>query len=204
MLFHYVKKRKRQAIHIAINILMLPLLLYIFHYVFKDEPNFEPIYAVIEKFIFIIMIFLSGMFIWFLKSKEQFEIYVTNNEFYSYHPVFKEWCFSVNPKDILEIEHQLSVGAGSMTYINVHLSDGQKRQICQNYSFSRQDLYSALQRVNQNIKLPDDANVFKHKLSRAEDEYISSRFPITTKIIKFVFKMRPNKTDSSDDSNRRG
>ncbi|QEY58045.1 hypothetical protein FXF61_02095 [Pseudomonas sp. C27(2019)] len=202
MLFHYVKTRKRQAIHLAINILILPLLLYMFHYTLKDEPNFEQIYVIVEKVTIVIVILLVGLLIWFLKSKEQFEIYVTDNKLYSYHPVFKEWCFSVNPKDIVEIEHQLSMGAGSMTNINVHLNNGQKHQVCQNYSFSREELYSALQRANPKIKLPDDANLFKHKLSRAEDEYISTRFPVATKIIKSVFKIRPNKTNRSDDNNQ--
>lgn len=91
-----------------------------------------------------------------------------------------------------------------MTNINVHLSDGQKLQICQNYSFSRKDLYAALQRINPNIELPDKANVFKHELSREEDEYVSTRFPITTKIIKTVLKVLPKKTNSPNDKNRRG
>lgn len=128
----------------------------------KDEPNFEQTYAIAEKIVIAITVALTCILIWFLKSKEKFEIYVTENEFYSYHPVFKEWCFSVNPKDIKTIEHNLRIGSEFMTNINVQLNSGQKLQICQNYSFSRKDLYSALQKVNPNISFPDNANIFKH------------------------------------------
>lgn len=194
MIFHFSKTRKRQAIKVAINILILPLLLYIFYEIGKDKPNFEEIYAIVEKMTFAIAFVLIGILIWFLKSKEKFEIYVTKNEFYSYHPIFGEWCFSVHPKDIVAIEHHLHVGAGRrMTNINVHLSNGKKLQICPNYSFSRKSLYSALLRINPNIHLPDNPNVFDHKPTKETDKYVSSRFPLTTKIIKSILRIIPNK-----------
>lgn len=193
MLFHYVKTRKRQAKTIAINILILPLLLYVLHEVANNEPNFAQVYAVAKIITVVGVVVLAGMWIWLLKSKEKFELYVTENEFYSHHPVFKEWCFSVNPKEIVAVQHHLGIGAGAMTNINVHLKDGQKLQICQNYSFSREDLYSALKKANPMIQLPENPNLFKHESSEAMEEYAAKRFPVTSKIVKSVLKTTPNK-----------
>lgn len=141
-----------------------------------------------EMVVMAISVILICLLIWFLKSKQKFEIYVTDDEFYSYHPLFKEWCFSVNPKDIKAIEHDLRIGSDLMTNINVHLNSGQKLQVCQNYAFSRHDLYCALQQANPAIKLPDNANVFKQRPNKKTDAYVSYRFPITAKIIKFFLK----------------
>lgn len=190
MLFHYKKTRKRQAITIAINILILPLFLYFFRYAMEGEPNFEEVVATANNIVIVISVVLICLLIWFLKSKEKFEMYVTENEFYSYHPVFSEWCFSVNPKDIKAVEHHLSIGSGLMTNINVHLNSGQKIQVCQNYSFSRDDLYFALKKANPNIDMPDNANIFKHKPNKETDAYFSTRFPITTKIIKSLLTVK--------------
>lgn len=162
MLFHYEKTRKRQAVSVGINILLLPLLLYAFQFVAKDEANFEQMFAIAELAVLAVAVVLAAVFVWLLTSKEKFEIYVTENEFYSAHPTFKEWCFSVNPKDIKSIDHKLNIDSTAMTNINVHLNNGRKLQICQNYSFSRKDLYAALISANPKIKLPDNANVFKH------------------------------------------
>lgn len=193
MLFHYAKTRKRQAINVALNMLLLPLILYLFHHLVKDEPNYEELYAAAEIIACSIAMILTGILIWFLKSKEKFELYVTENEFYSYHPVFKEWCFSVNPNDIAAIEHHLGIGSGSMTNINARLKNGRELQICQNYPFSRKELYSALQKINPDIHLPDHANLFTHKPGKEADEYVSTRFPVTTRIIKAVLSMMPGK-----------
>ena len=198
MLFHYTKTRKRQAIKVAVNILIIPVLLYMFQKAGKDQPNFEDVYAVAEKAAIALAVVLTGILIWFLKSKERFELYVTENEFYSYHPVFKEWCFNVNPKEIASIEHNLNVGAGRMTNINVHLKDGRKCQISQNYAFSRKDLYAALQKINPDIDLPDNANTFRHEPTKETDEYLSNRFPVTTKIIKTVLNIFPNRNNPSN------
>ena len=199
MLFHYAKTRRRQALKVGVNILLIPILLFAFHYFFKDKANFSEIYDIAVKAGVAAMVVLSGIFLWFLKSKEKFEIYVTGNEFYSHHPMFKEWCFSVDPKDIVEIEHHLRVDSSAMTNINVYLKDGTKVQICQNYPFSRKKLYAALEKVNPEIQFPDDPNVFTHRKSEAMDEYVSNRFPITTKVVKSALKVMPGqKVESAD------
>ena len=199
MLFHYAKTRRRQALKVASNILLIPILLFAFHYFFKDKANFPEIYDIAVKAGVAVMAVLAGIFLWFLKSKEKFEIYVTNNEFYSHHPLFKEWCFNVDPKDIVEIEHHLRVDSSAMTNINVHLKDGTQVQICQNYPFSRKELYSALEQANPQIHFPDNPNVFKHRKTEAMDEYVADRFPVTTKTVKAVLNVMPgHKTEPND------
>ena len=74
MLFHYKKTRKRQAIAIAINILILPLFLYFFRYAMEGEPNFEEVVATANNIVIVISVVLICLLIWFLKSKEKFEI----------------------------------------------------------------------------------------------------------------------------------
>ncbi|MDP4547224.1 hypothetical protein [Marinobacter sp. MDS2] len=197
MLFHYAKTRRRQALKIAFNILLIPVLLFAFHHFFQDKANFSEIYDIAVKAGMAVMVVLTGIFLWFLKSKEKFEIYVTANEFYSYHPIFKEWCFSVNPKDIVEIEHHLRIDTSAMTNINVYLKDGTKVQICQNYPFSRKKLYSALEQANAEIQFPDNPNVFKHRKTEAMDQYVSNRFPLTTKVVKSALKVMPGQNVES-------
>lgn len=166
MIFYYARSQKRQAITLAINILLIPVLLYAFQYFLREAPNFEQIYGVVKIGAFIVALILVAILVWLLKKKDRFEIYVTDNEFYSHHPVFDEWCFSVNPKDITAVEHNLDVSQNAMTNINVCLKTGERVQITQNYSFSRKELYDALKKANPDIKLPENANLFNHKLKR--------------------------------------
>ncbi|UZE94817.1 hypothetical protein [Alkalimarinus alittae] len=166
MIFYYAKTQTRQAITLAVNILLIPVLLYAFRYFLHSEPNFEQLYAVVKIGAFVVAAVMVVILLWLLKKNDRFEIYVTDSEFYSHHPVFKEWCFSVNPKDIVAIEHNLEVSQSAMTNINVCLKNGERVQITQNYNFSRKDLYDALKQANPDIKLPENANLFNHKLNR--------------------------------------
>ena len=169
-LYHYKRTRRQQAIKIALNILILPLLLYIFEYIAKDTSNFKEMYLLAEKIALSISVILIVIFIWFLRSKEKFEIYVTESEFYSYHPLFKEWCFSVSPKDIKSIKNNSGYTSGHIfTNIHMYLHSGVIYQICQNYSFSRKKLYGALKSVNPNIELPENFYVFKNQSSKDMD-----------------------------------
>ncbi len=193
MLFHFAKTRKRQAKTIAINILMIPLILFVFQKVGGDQPNFDAIFEVVLIIAVLVSLTLTGLLIWFLKRKDKFEIYVKENEFYSHHPSFAEWCFSISPKDIVKIEHRIHIGVDRMTNINVHLLNGNVVQICQNHPFSRKDLYSALKKANPEIELPDNANGFKHEPSKETDEFAVNSFPITTKIIKLFLRIASRK-----------
>jgi len=192
MLFHYKRTRKRQALTVAINIIFLPILLYIFEQIAKDQGNFEEIYAIAVKIISAIGIVLVGVMIWFLRSKEKFEIYVTEDKFHSYHPLFREWCFTVNPKDINKIKHSYSLGS-EMTSIDMIMNNGDRFQICKNHGYSRKGLYEALRRANPEIELPENINRFKSEPSKEMDEHVSHRFSIMTKVFKWILKIKPNK-----------
>ena len=187
MLFHYTRTGKRQALSLAINILLLHVLLYVFSIIAKDQSNFEKIYVIAEQIMFAIGIVLAGVMLWFLMSKQKFELYVTEDEFYSMHPIFKEWCFTVNPKDIKSIKHRYSVSS-EMTSIDMIMNNGDKFQICKNYGYSRKHLYEALKKANPLIELPENANIFKSELSPEMDELITRRFPVMTKFFKWLFR----------------
>ncbi|MFV8570202.1 hypothetical protein ACNQ6O_03235 [Marinobacter sp. SBS5] len=182
--------------------MLIPILLFAFHYFLKDKANFSDVYEIAVKVGVAAMVVLFGIFLWFMKSKEKFEIYVTENEFHSHHPMFKDWCFSVHPKDIVEIEHHLRVDSTAMTNINVHLKDGTRVQICQNYPFSRKKLYSALGQVNPDIRFPDNPNVFKHTPNEAVEKYAEDRFPVTTKVVKAALKITPTRKAPRHDGGR--
>ena len=117
-------------------------------------------YAIAEKIMLVIGVLLFGVMFWFLRSKKRFEIYVTENEFYSSHPIFKEWCYTVNPKDIKKIEHNNSPSHG-ITSIDVTMSNGDRFQICKNYGYSRKKLYEALKKANPLIEFPANINRFR-------------------------------------------
>ncbi|GAA5136040.1 hypothetical protein [Thalassotalea piscium] len=159
MLFHYERTRKKQAYTLAINIALLPVYLYILSITAKEHNDFEALFAIAEKSALGIGILLTAAMVWFLRSKDKFEIYVTHQEFYSMHPIFKEWCFSVNPKEIKCIKNHYGSGS-KMTRIDLVMHNGDTFQICPNYDFSRKKLYQALQTANPLIELPANANLF--------------------------------------------
>ena len=192
MLFHYKRTRRQQALTILINILMLPLLLYAFEYVAKEESNFEEMYTIAKYIAFGIAAILTIVLLCFLKSKNKFELYVTNNEFYCHHPTFNEWCFNINPNNINAIEHNASRSSDTtMTSIDIILKDGTSQQLCKNYAYSRKNLYAALHKANPDIAFPDNIYLFKQEKSKEMDEYVSKRFPLLTKIIKTVLRRTP-------------
>ena len=189
MLFYYKRTRRKQALTLAINILLLPVLFYIFSLIVKDKSDFEEIYAIAEKIFIAVGVVLFSVMLWFLRSKEKFELYVTEDEFHSEHPIFKEWCYTVNPKDIKKIAHNMSVGSG-MTSIDVTMNNGDRHQICQNYSYSRKNLYEALKIANPLIELPENINRFKSEPGKELDVYVSNRFPIMTKFFKWILRKK--------------
>ncbi|WP_298448581.1 hypothetical protein [uncultured Marinobacter sp.] len=166
MLFHYKKSQIRQAVSVALNMLAIPVILYLFQHFFKDQLDFEKIYDVVKKGAIAVAVVLAVILAWLLKRRDKFEIYVTEKEFYSHHPIFEEWCFRISPLDIVAIEHKLNIGSGYMTNINVQMKNGEVHQLCMNYPYSRKNLYGALKQVNPKIQLPSNANTFNHQRKR--------------------------------------
>lgn len=162
MLFHYKKTRKQQAFTIGVYIVLMPMLFYLFTFVGKDKANFDEIYAIVGKLALAVGLMLLAIMLWFLRSKELFELYVTQDEFYSHHPLFKVWSFSVNPKDISRISHNYYSGSRT-TKVDMLMNDGTHLQLCNNYGYSKKALYEALRIANPAIALPDNTSVFKSR-----------------------------------------
>lgn len=160
MVFHYTRSRKRQALTLAFNILLLPILLYILTVVAKDQAGFESFYATAKVGAIVIGVVLFSVMLWFFMSNDKFEIYVTRDEFHSLHPNFEAWCFTVNPKDIKSIRNHYGSGS-KMTRIDMLMKDGTKYEICPNYNYSKAKLFKALKQVNSSIEVPDNAHIFK-------------------------------------------
>ncbi|MFQ3230053.1 hypothetical protein [Reinekea sp.] len=160
MLFHYTRSRKRQAATLAFNILLIPILLYVLTVVAKDQAGFYEVYATVKFGAFAIGLVLFTVMLWFLLSKDKFEIYVTRDEFHSLHPSMEEWCFTVSPQDIESINNHYSSGS-QMTRIDMLMKDGNRYQICPNYNYSKTKLFSALKQANPSIEIPENAHTFK-------------------------------------------
>jgi hypothetical protein len=167
-------------------------MLYIFLLLAKGHSDFEQIDTIAKLIVLVIEIILIGVMVWFLKSKQKFELYVTENEFHSEHPVFEEWCFTVNPKDIKQIKHHLNIGSGTSS-INMIMNNGDVHYICDNYAYSRKKLYEALKKANPSIEFPENISVFKYKRSKEMDDYVTRQFPIMTRFFKWLLRIKPEK-----------
>ena len=99
---------------------------------------------------------------WLLTHPAKFYIKLTNSELSSFHPTFKEWTFSVNPQDIIEIEHSTDIGANA-SLISVKMNNGSSVLLSPNYPYKRSELYNALRLVNPNIKTPKNTWSFPYK-----------------------------------------
>jgi len=191
MLFYYKRTRKRQALTLAMNILILPVLLYMFSLITKDQKNYEELYAYAELILLAIGVVLFGLLLWFLRSGKKFELYVTEDEFHSAHPLFKEWCFTVNPRDIKKIEHIANFYTGTVyTTIYMTMNNGELYQICKNYNYSRKNLYDSLKKANPLIEFPENIGSFKQVNSKEKVAYVEKQFPIMTKLFKWILRKK--------------
>lgn len=104
--FYYEKSRKQQAKVRAFNMLLLPLILWlILILISKNEPFYNEFLFYIKYIVVGSELVLLSLAAWLLTHPARFYIKFTNSEFSSFHPTFKEWTFTVNPQEIIEIEH---------------------------------------------------------------------------------------------------
>ncbi|WP_428239961.1 hypothetical protein [Gynuella sp.] len=162
MLFHYQKTRRRKALTIAIILLLMPVFIWSFGYLAENQSQFLEMYLVTKHVLEAIALILLGGFVWLMISPAKFEIYVTDSEFYCHHPLFREWCFSVHPREINRIEHNLGYGDEPTATIVMVLNNNQRYQVCMTYGYSRKQLYEALKSANPHIRLPENINLFSH------------------------------------------
>ena len=161
--FYYERTRKQQARVLAFNMFFLPFIMWLF---LQLIPESEPVYVdflmCVKYIVAVGEITLFSFLAWFITHPAKFYIKLTNSEFCSFHPNFKEWCFSVNPQEILEIAHSTD-SEGMSNRISIKMNDGASFLLSPNFAYNRKKLYEALRLVNPKIKTPDYTWLFTVK-----------------------------------------
>lgn len=159
ILFYYARSRKQQAKVAAANMLFLPIVLGAFLYLVKNSDQLERIQTIILITLFVAEFFLSVLIVWLLRYPAEFYIRLTKAELRSYHPMFKEWTFSVDPQEIVEISQTTDREAISSS-IRIIMRDGASYLLSPNFSYDRKQLYQALAHLNPAIILPKHVGLF--------------------------------------------
>lgn len=161
--FYYERNRKQQAKMLAFNMLFLPVILwFILIFIPKSDPFYNQFLFYVKYIVVVAELALLSLVAWLLTHPAKFYIKLTNSEFSSFHPTFKEWTFSVNPQDIIEIEQSTDIGADA-SLILVKMNNGSSILLSPNYPYKRSELYDALRLVNPNIKMPKNTWLFPYK-----------------------------------------
>jgi hypothetical protein len=168
VLFYYERTRKQQAKVLGLNMLLLPMVMWLWLLLL---PATDDLYQQFFDYaLYIVVVGELGLItvaLWFITHPATFYIKLTQTEFCSAHPTMKDWSFSVNPQDITEIAHSTDRDA-SASYISVWMKDGSSFLLSPNFSYNRQQLYAALRLVNPNLKLPKQHRVFSDQKSGLE------------------------------------
>lgn len=161
--YYYERTRKQQSKVLAFNTLFFPFVLWLF---LKLLPESDPAYKdflVYVKYIIVVVEFvLLAVIVWYLRHPAKFYIKLTDSEFSSFHPTFNEWTFSLNPHEIVEVDHSTDRDAKS-SFISVKTNNGSTFLLCPNYAYNRKELYKALRLVNPRIKIPKYSWLFSAK-----------------------------------------
>ena len=145
------------------NMFLLPIVLWIFlQLIPESEPAYFDFLVYVKYIVVVVELVLLCIAVWFLTHPAKFCIKLTNSEFSSVHSNFRESTFSVNPKEIIEIEHSTDIGANS-SLISVKMNNGSSFLLSPNYPYKRSELYNALRSVNPNIKIPKNTRLFPYK-----------------------------------------
>lgn len=161
--YYYERTRAQQAKVLGFNMLLLPCFMWLFLLLIPEgKPVREQFLEYTTYIVVLAEIVLMSVVIWFITHPATFYIKLTDSEFCSFHPNFKAWTFSVNPHEIVEIEHGTDRDASS-SYISVKTKDGASYLLSPNYPYNRNELYRALRFVNPNIKLPLSTWLFASK-----------------------------------------
>ncbi len=161
--FYYERTRKQQAKVAVANMFFLPFVLWLFlQLIPESEPVYKDFLRSVNYIILVVEFVLLSVAVWLLTHPAKFYIKLTKSEFSSVHPTFKEWTFSVNPQEIIEIEHSTDREALS-SYISVKMNNGSLFLLSPNFAYNRKKLYEALRVVNPNIKTPKHTWLFSYK-----------------------------------------
>jgi hypothetical protein len=160
VLFYYERTRKQQIKVLALNMLLVPFVFWMILLLIKDhQDNDEKLFIVVMTIVILTEVILLSMVIWFLRRPARFFIRLTNYRFSSFHPQFKEWCFSINPFEIVEIEHSTDWDAQS-SLITIKMRDGSSHLLCPHFDVDKKQLYQALSSLNSQIITPQKTWLF--------------------------------------------
>lgn len=158
--FYYERSRKQQAKVLLCNMFFLPVVLWFFLWLIKDhQAKYDQFYFYAKCIFVAVEIILMSILIWFITHPATFFIKLTNLQFSSFHPIFTEWTFSVDPEEIIEIKHS-SDREAQLSIISINLQNGSSYLLSPNYAYSRSELYKSLLSVNPKIKLPKNSAIF--------------------------------------------
>jgi hypothetical protein len=159
-LFYYSRSRKQQAKVAVINVLFVPLMFGIFLIIVRDSDRFDQFLKIVGIILVVTEFALLALITWLLRNPAEFYIKLNRTEFTSFHPMFKEWTFSVNPFEIVEIR-QATDREAMASSIRIILQDGSSYALSPNFAYDRKKLYQALARLNPAIVLPANIGVFR-------------------------------------------
>ncbi|QID18646.1 hypothetical protein G3580_14050 [Nitrogeniibacter mangrovi] len=152
VLFRYVRSRRRTAANLVAGMGVLPLWLWLLATLGAGRQGLDAFMAVAVPAVWGVEILLGLAVVWLLTHPDRFEMTVTPERFAVHHPLFSEWTFSIDPAQIVRIEHRLDLN--QFTRIRIHTRDGRTLSLCKNYPYSRQRLYDALRSANPRITFP--------------------------------------------------
>lgn len=161
--FYYERTRKQQIKVLALNMPLVPFVFWMILLLVKDhQDNYEQFFIVVMAIVILTEVILLSMVIWFLRRPASFFIRLTDNQFTSFHPQFKEWCFSINPSDLTEIEHSTDWDAQSNLII-IKMRNGDSHLLCPHFAYDKKKLYQALVSLHSHIIVPKKTGFFFSK-----------------------------------------
>jgi hypothetical protein len=158
-LFYYARSRQQQAKVAAINVIFLPMVLGAFLYLVRSSEQFEQTQNIILIVLIIAEVFLLLLIVWLLRNPASFFIRLNQHELTTFHPMFKEWTFSVNPLEIIEVR-QSTDSEAMLSSIRIIMRDGKSYALSPNFSYDRKQLYQALAHLNPAIIFPKHIALF--------------------------------------------
>ena len=160
VLFYYERTRKQQIKVLALNMLLVPFVFWMILLLVKDhQENYEKLFILVMAIVIVTEVILLSTVIWFLRCPARFFIRLTQHRFSSFHPQYKEWSFSINPLEIIEIEHSTDWDAQSSLII-IKMRDGSSHLLCPHFDFDKKLLYQAIASFNPQIITPQKTWLF--------------------------------------------
>jgi hypothetical protein len=159
-LFYFARSRKQQAKVAAFNMIFAPVMFGLFLTIVRSSDRFDEFLNIIGIILIVTELVLLSLIAWLLKNPAEFYIKLSRTEFTSYHPMFKEWTFSVDPFDIIEIKQSTDQDA-MMSSIQIQMQDGTSHVLSPNFAYDRKKLYQSLASLNPAIVLPKHVGLFR-------------------------------------------